>query len=147
MVKPTVQQILWAQAEFGVIIHYDITAFEPSYRFREQWGYYPNPKVFAPSALDTDQWVRTAKAAGAKYAILVVKHCTGFCLFPMEPHSVKQSSYPGDIADEFVKSCKKYGIKPGFYYSCACNGYMQVDNPGYAISKDYKAQKAYIALC
>lgn len=30
MAKPTAQQLSWAQAEFGVIIHYDITVFEPS---------------------------------------------------------------------------------------------------------------------
>lgn len=55
MAKPTAQQLSWAQAEFGVIIHYDITVFEPSYNFRKQWGYHSDPKVFAPTALDTDQ--------------------------------------------------------------------------------------------
>lgn len=147
MAKPTAQQLSWAQAEFGVIIHYDITVFEPSYNFRKQWGYHPDPKVFAPTALDTDQWVKTAKEAGAKYAILVAKHCTGFCLFPTEPYSVRQSAYQGDIVESFVRSCRKYDIKPWLYYSCACNGYMQADNPGYVISKDPEQQKQYAALC
>lgn len=146
MIKPTKQQIEWAKQEIGVIIHYDINVFEPSYDFRKQWGYHPDPKVFNPTELDTDQWIKTAKAAGAKYAILVTKHCTGFALFPTEPYSVKQSSYKGDIVDSFVKSCKKYGVKPGFYYSCACNGYMQVDNPGKVISGDPDEQKRYTDL-
>lgn len=145
MAKPTPQQLEWAKKEFGVIIHYDITVFEP-YNFRKNWGYSPDPKVFNPTMLDTDQWVRAAKDAGATYAILVAKHCTGFCLWPTEPYSVKQSSYDGDIVDSFVKSCKKYGIKPGFYYSCSCNGYMKVDNPGYVLSKDPDEQKHYIEL-
>ena len=146
MARPTPQQLEWAEKEFGVIIHYDITVFEPQYHFRESWGYHPDPKVFNPTRLDTDQWIRIAKEAGASYAILVAKHCSGFCLWPTEPYSVAQSSYHGDIVDSFVKSCKKYGIKPGFYYSCTCNGYMQVDNPGYVISGDPAAQKRYVAL-
>ena len=146
MIKPTVSQIEWAKLEMGVIIHYDINVFEPSYSFRDQWGYHPDPKVFNPSSLDTDQWIKTAKDAGAKYAILVAKHCTGFCLWQTEPYSVKQSSYNGDIVGEFVASCKKYGLKPGLYYSCSCNAYMQVDNPGYVIDKNEQKQKEYIAL-
>lgn len=146
MAKPTKQQIEWSKQEIGVIIHYDITVFEPSYNFRKQWGYHPDPKVFNPACLDTDQWVRTAKEAGAKYAILVAKHCTGFCLWPTEPYSVKHSSYKGDIVESFIASCKKYNIKPGFYYSCACNGYMKADNPGYVISKNPEEQKRYTEL-
>lgn len=145
MAKPTPQQLAWAQEEFGVIIHYDITVFEP-YNFRKNWGYHPDPKVFRPTMLDTDQWIRTVREAGAKYAILVAKHCTGFCLWPTEPYSVKQSDYPTDIVESFVRSCQKYGIKPGLYYSCACNGYMQVDNPGRVISGDAQEQKRYIEL-
>ena len=106
MARPTPQQLEWAEKEFGVIIHYDITVFEPQYHFGESWGYHPDPKVFNPTRLDTDQWIRTAKAAGASYAILVAKHCSGFCLWPTEPYSVAQSSYQGDIVDSFVKSCK-----------------------------------------
>ena len=49
--------------------------------------------------------------------------------------------------ESFVRSCRKYDIKPGLYYSCACNGYMQADNPGYVISKDPEQQKQYVALC
>lgn len=146
MIKPTKEQIEWAKQEVGVIIHYDINVFEPSYKLRKQWGYHPDPKVFNPTELDTDQWIKTAKAAGAKYAILVAKHNTGFCLWPTEPYSVRQSSYDGDIVDNFVKSCKKYGLKPGFYYSCSTNGYMQVDNPGLVKSGDKDEQKKYTEL-
>ncbi len=144
MVKPTKQQLDWAQQEIGVLIHYDIQVFEPDYEFRKSWGYQPAPKVFNPKELNTDQWIETAKAAGAKYVILVAKHCSGFSLWPTKAHdySVANSSYNGDIAGEFIASCKKYGVKPGFYYSLPCNARFNVDN-GYERSGDPKKQKAY----
>lgn len=145
LAKPTTQQVKWAEQEIGVIIHYDIQVFEPSYQFRKQWGYHPDPKIFAPKSLNTDQWIKSAKSAGAKYAVLVAKHCTGFSLWPTEAHdySVKNSSYDGDIVAEFVASCKKYGLKPGIYYSASCNGYLNVDNPGKVRSGNADEQKKY----
>lgn len=148
MVKPTIEQIEWSNCEVGVIIHYDIQVFEPGYEFREQWGYSPSPSIFNPSELDTDQWVRTAKEAGAKYAVLVAKHCTGFSLWPTAAHefSIKNSPYKdgkGDIVGSFIESCKKYDMKPGLYYSTVCNAYFQVDNPGLVKPFDEEKQKAY----
>lgn len=144
-ILPTPEQLEWARQEIGVIIHYDITVFEPSYQFRKQWGYHPDPKVFAPSQLDTDQWIRTAKNAGANYAVLVAKHCTGFCLWPTQAHSysVKNSSYNADIVGAFVASCRKYGVKPGIYYSTSCNAFCNVDNPGTVRSGNKEEQAAY----
>jgi alpha-L-fucosidase len=67
----------------------------------------------------------------------VAKHCSGFCLWPTEAegytYSVKYSPWKngkGDIVGDFFASCKKYGIKPGLYYSSSCNAYCDVDNPG-----------------
>ena len=36
-----------------------------------QFGNVPEPVVFNPTQLDTDQWIEVAKAAGAEYAVLV----------------------------------------------------------------------------
>jgi hypothetical protein len=33
-----------------------------------------------------------------------------------------------DVLGEFVKSCEKRQIKPGFYYSVVSNNYLDVDN-------------------
>ena len=79
---PTREQLEWADCELGAIFHYDITVFEQDYRFRRSWGYQPSPQIFAPDALDTDQWIRAVAKAGVRYAVLVAKHCTGFALFP-----------------------------------------------------------------
>lgn len=148
IVKPTREQVEWADCEVGVIIHYDIQVFQPDYEFRRHRGRQPKASIFNPSALDTDQWIKTAKAAGAKYAVLVAKHCSGFSLWPTEAHeySIKNSTWKegkGDIVGDFIKSCKKYGIRPGLYYSCSCNAYFDVDNPGKVLSGDEKEQERY----
>ena len=148
VVLPTARQVEWADAEIGVLIHFDINVFEPTYNWREAWGYSPDPKIFNPAELDTDQWIKAAKDAGANYAVLVAKHCTGFSLWPTKAHDYSVASSPwrngkGDIVADFIASCKKYGIKPGIYASAAANGYFKVDNPGLVITGDSIAQKAY----
>lgn len=69
--------------------------FEPIYKWREQWGYQTDLVIFNPSQLDTDQWIKSVKEAGEKYATLVDKHCSGFSLWPAKAHnySVKNTSW------------------------------------------------------
>ena len=134
VVVPNEVQKEWAEAEIGVIIHLDMPVFVPEYNFRE-WGSHPDASVFNPTDLDTDQWLKTAADMGAKYAVLVAKHCSGFSLWPTEAHgySVRNSPWKdgkGDIVRDFINSCKKYGIRPGIYASTTANGYLHVENPG-----------------
>lgn len=134
IVIPNDIQLAWADAEVGVLIHFDMPVYQASYNFRN-WGTHPEASVFNPTELDTDQWLETAHKLGAKYAVLVAKHCSGFSLWPTEAHdySIKQSPWKdgkGDIVADFVASCKKYNIKPGIYASTTANGYLYVDNPG-----------------
>ena len=148
LVKPTKEQLQWADCEIGAIIHFDINVYEPEYDWRKQWDYNPDAKIFNPTKLDTDQWVKSIKDMGGEYAVLVAKHCTGFSLWPTKAHdySVKSSPWKngqGDIVRDFIKSCKKYNVRPGLYYSAAANGYFKVDNPGLVITKDKKAQAHY----
>ncbi|HSO85878.1 MAG TPA: alpha-L-fucosidase, partial [Draconibacterium sp.] len=76
-VLPTKAQLEWANAEIGVLIHFDMQVFKPDYEWRRDLGKHPDASVFNPKQLDTDQWIKAAKAAGAKYAVLVAKHCSG----------------------------------------------------------------------
>lgn len=134
VVTPNARQLAWADAEIGVLIHFDMPVYRPDYNFRD-WGSHPDASVFNPTELDTDQWLETARKLGAKYAVLVAKHCSGFSLWPTEAHdySVRNSPWKdgkGDIVADFISSCKKYNIKPGIYASTTANGYLYVDNPG-----------------
>lgn len=133
-VLPSAAHVAWAEAEIGALFHFDVVNYVPDYNWRN-WGSHPPASVFNPSMLDTDQWIRSAKAAGAKYAILVAKHGSGFSLWPTKAHEYNISASPwkdgkGDLVKEFIKSCKKYGLKPGIYASASANGYLHVDNPG-----------------
>ena len=117
-VKPSPQQVQWQDLEFGVIIHFGTNTF-----LNREWGDgTEDPKVFNPSSVDTDQWVRAAKAAGAKYVVLVAKHHDGFCLWPtaQTTYSVKNSPWmngQGDLVRMVSDSAKKYGLKFGVYLS------------------------------
>lgn len=134
IVTPNPIQKEWAEAEIGVIIHFDMPVYRPDYNWRD-FGTHPRPSVFNPTQLNTDQWLEAAQKLGAKYAVLVAKHCSGFSLWPTGAHeySIKYSPYKqgkGDIVRDFVNSCHKYGIKPGIYASTTANGYLWADNPG-----------------
>lgn len=145
---PTKQQADWVENEIGVIIHLDVQVFEPTYQWREKWGYTPDPSVVNPKDMDTDKWLKTAKKAGAKYAILVAKHCSGFSLWPTKAHDYHIGNSPwkngkGDLVADFIASCKKFGIKPGIYCSASANAYMEVDNPGIVIGGTEEDNRKY----
>ena len=101
----------------------------------------PDPSTFNPTTNGTfvDQWMQTALSFGARYAILVTKHCDGFVAYPTEAkfadgtpygYSAKHSKWrggKGDLLRDFVTSARKHGIVPGFYYSLSGNFYMPTD--------------------
>ena len=130
---PNKRQLAWQEAELGVVYHYDLHVFDG--RKYGQSGNrtdpIPNYQIFNPKNLDTDQWVKAAKDAGAKFAILTATHETGFALFQSEvnPYGVKAINWKngkGDVVADFVASCRKYGIKPGIYLGIRWNSFMGV---------------------
>ena len=147
-IRPNPEQVEWANCEIGVLIHYDLPVFQAPYDCRQHFGDPIPASVFDPKRLDTDQWLAAAKSLGARYAILVAKHGTGFSLWPTQAHgySVKNTPYKdgqGDIVGEFIDSCKKYGLRPGLYCSASFNQYFSVENPGLVLDGDPVKQKAY----
>lgn len=117
-VKPSPQQVAWQDLEVGVIIHYGPNSF-----MDKEWGNGDaDPKVFNPSQLDAEQWIRAVKDAGAKYVVFVAKHHDGFCLWPtaQTQYSVKASPWKdgkGDLVREVSTSARKHGLKFGIYLS------------------------------
>ena len=60
-----------------MFFHFDIPIYKPGWDWRS-WKDMPSPDMYNPRKLDTDQWMEAAQALGAKYAVLVAKHCSGF---------------------------------------------------------------------
>jgi alpha-L-fucosidase len=74
--------------------------------------------TYSPDQLDVDSWVRLARDAGMKYAVLTAKHVAGHCLWPSAhtDYTVANSGNKTDVVNAFVESCRKHGVKPGLYY-------------------------------
>ena len=74
--------------------------------------------VYDPTHLDVRQWIRVAHGMGAKYAVLTAKHMSGFCLWPSKgyDYTVAESGNKTDVVAAFVKSCREFGVRHGFYY-------------------------------
>jgi alpha-L-fucosidase len=117
-IKPSPQQIAWQDLEIGVIFHFSTNTF-----LDREWGDgTADPKVFNPSHVDTDQWMKAVKAAGATYAVLVAKHHDGFTLFPsaQTDYGVKSSPWmngKGDLVRMASDSARANGLKFGVYLS------------------------------
>lgn len=117
-IKPSPQQVEWQDLEFGVIIHFGTNTY-----LDREWGDgTASPQVFNPTQLDPEQWLRAAKAAGAKYVVLVAKHHDGFCLWPTSQtdYSVKSSLWDegkGDVVNRVSDAAHKLGLKFGIYLS------------------------------
>jgi alpha-L-fucosidase len=125
-VKPG--QLAFQDWEFGVFFHFGIRTFHEGHR---DWdGKKMSLDNFCPEQLDCGQWIRTVKAAGARYAILVCKHHDGFANWPSthSRFSVAQTPWldgKGDVVRAFTDACRAFGIKVGLYYSPAERGHME----------------------
>lgn len=132
-VRPSPQQLAWQDLEIGVLIH-----FGPNSFMDREWGDgAADASVFNPQQLDAGQWVKAAKAAGARYLIMVAKHHDGFCLWPSRhtSYSVKSSPWKegkGDVVHEVAEACRRHNLKFGVYLSP-----WDRHEPAYADQKKY----------
>lgn len=104
----------WQDLKYGMFIHFGMS----TYLGEELPDGNASIDTYAPSELDVAQWVRVAKDAGMKYAVLTAKHVAGHCLWPSAYTGFDVSNSPDttDVVGEFVKECRKRGILPGLYY-------------------------------
>lgn len=133
-VQPSQAQQEQIARKYGMFIHFGINTFHD-----EEWTDGSKPaSSYAPSAIDAEQWIRTAKEAGMKYVILIAKHHDGFCLWDSRytEYDVASSSNPTNVIEAVAKACRKYDIGLGLYYSLW-------DRKVNADVEDWKKDEAY----
>lgn len=104
----------WEAMQYGMFIHFGMSTFTGDELDNGQ----SDARRYAPVNPDPDQWMAVAKEAGMKYAVLTTKHVAGHCLWPSKhtDYTVAHSGNTKDVVGTFLNACRKYGIKPGFYY-------------------------------
>ena len=153
---PTQAQLNWQNAELVAVFHYDLHVFDGKKYNQSVNRITPveDINIFNPKNLDTDQWVKSAKGAGCKIAILTATHETGFALYQSDVNpyclkAVKWRNGKGDIVKDFVESCRKYDVKPGIYIGIRWNSFYGVYD--FMVNGDNKfaenRQKHYNRVC
>jgi len=123
---PQKEQIAFLDWEMGAFFHFGIRTF---YEGCSDWDGKPMPlSGFNPTELDCENWIKTIKEAGMKYAILVCKHHDGFANWPSRYSEYHVGLTPwkdgkGDVVEEYVTACHKHDVRVGLYYSPAEIGY------------------------
>jgi alpha-L-fucosidase len=131
-VTETPRMKTWINYRYGMFIHFGMNTFVGT----QQVPHPPVATTYAPPALDVDAWIKLAKDAGMKYAVLTTKHSGGFCLWDSKAlwhgkefdYDVAASGNKTDVVKAFVDACKKYGVAPGFYY-CLSDTYANKSAP------------------
>ena len=113
---PSRQQLVWQDLEFGMFIH-----LSPATWQNHEFDDLTTPlSEINPTKLDTDQWVDTAQALGARYIVFVAKHQGGFCMWETHTteYSIRNTPWRGgrgDVLAEIAASCRKKGVPLGVY--------------------------------
>lgn len=118
---PTKGQVEWQRQECTMFFHFGPATFSGYDGDRADYGASQLIGHYKPSAVDCDQWAKTASECGFKGVILTVKHHDGFCLWdnPASTCDVAacDAKYRTDVLAELHKACGKYGLNLGIYMS------------------------------
>jgi hypothetical protein len=103
----------WEKLRFGAFVH-----FNDNTCLVREFSKNTDPAIFNPVNLDFDAMMATFQKAGVKYAVLTTRHTSGFCLWDSKvtQFDVANSPFKKDVVKMFVDACRKYDVKPCFYY-------------------------------
>ena len=117
LARPTTAQRAWQDLELGMFVH-----FAPNTWQEKEYDDLSLAPGAIMEAVDTEQWVDTAIALGARYIVLVAKHAGGFCLWQTDTtdYSIKNSPWKGgkgDVMASLADACARRGLQLGVYLS------------------------------
>ena len=113
-------------ARFGIFIHWGIYSMlgDGEWVMNNQKIPYQEYARFAagfyPSKFNAEEWVKTFKAAGARYMTITSRHHDGFSMFKSNASSyniVDATPFKRDIIKELSEACAKEDFTLNFYYS------------------------------
>lgn len=112
-------------AKFGMFIHwgaYSVIGRHEWARHRfqiPQAEYDQYARAFNPVNYNPDAWVDLAQNAGAKYMVITSKHHDGFSIYrsKVSDYDMEITPYAGDPLKMLADSCKRKGMRLGFYHS------------------------------
>ncbi len=115
----------WRDARFGLFIHFGLYSLTGCGEWTLARDGIPPAEYekladsFMPAENAAEEWVLTAKPAGAKYAVLTTRHHDGFSLWDSKTNPFNSCNYgcKRDIVREFTDACRKHDMKIGFYSS------------------------------
>ena len=81
--------------------------------------YWKQADEFDPQNYDPDVWMRAAREAGFRYAVLTTRHHDGYALWPSAfgDFNTRTHLEGRDLVAPFVEACRNNDIKVGIYYS------------------------------
>lgn len=99
--------------KYGLCINFGLQTFAKA----GEQGELPASR-FAPASVNVKSWAHAAKLAGMTFAVPIVKHANGFCLWQTadSDYDIAHSPFTGDILGDFIAACNAEGISPGAYY-------------------------------
>ena len=116
----------WRDARFGLMIHYGIySCYARGEWIRLREGIsseeyrHTLQTNFRYQTGMAEEWVKCAKAAGMRYAVLTTQHHDGFALWDSKTNPFNAVNYGPkiDIVREYTDACRRHGIKIGLYFS------------------------------
>jgi alpha-L-fucosidase len=120
------ERIKWFhQARFGMFVHWGLY----SLLGRGEWvmlqerirsrDYARIADRFNPARFDADAWAKLAVGSGMKYMVLTTRHHDGFCLWDSQvsDFTTVRTAAKRDFIADYVRACRKAGLKVGLYYS------------------------------
>ncbi|HUV62883.1 MAG TPA: alpha-L-fucosidase [Sedimentisphaerales bacterium] len=103
----------WLKLRYGAFLCFNSNQFSGN-----EFCDTKSPSLYAPPELDVKQWITMFRQAGMNYAVLTVRHTSGFLLWDSATtdFDVASSGNTTNVVKAYVEECRQQGLAPGIYY-------------------------------